>query len=114
MNHARDVLYCNSCYKCFNTAANKGFCGYCKYTSGYIRPLGTIRCGCGHSTQDFKEGFPEYLKIKFVNGRLGPLDPAAYKRKVGLEIPADGPSDPAHYGHLLWHFYRFMKAVDKD
>jgi hypothetical protein len=117
LSFQRAVLYCSSCNKFFNTKENKGNCGYCKHKTAYDRPLEPNgRCNnCWQTnTQDYQEPCLEYLKILYVDGRLEPVDPAAYTRNVGVDIPEDGPSDPAHYGHLLWHFYRFMKAVDKN
>jgi GTPase SAR1 family protein len=121
MSHQHDALLCGSCGKYFNTKSNEGNCAYCKYRNNAVRPVGPDgRCNnsCGKTTPDpksYKKSFPEYLKIKFVDGCLEPVDTVAYKRNVGdVDIPEGGPSNPAHYGHLLWNFCRIIKAVDQN
>jgi hypothetical protein len=49
--------------------------------------------------------------MTYSNGRLLPVNAAAYKKKVTVVVP-DSPDDPNHFGHLIWKGCQLLKDAE--
>jgi hypothetical protein len=46
-------------------------------------------------------------------GTIKPKYPRSYESVVRLDLPAH-PSDPSHFGHVVWQYCQFMESLDSN
>jgi hypothetical protein len=120
---------CNHCKFVMSTGTCGELCTSCRYGRGITSwNESKICCSCSSITQ-FRNGrcsscgydeitkcinavpqVKELLLLQYAFGQLKPSH-SDYNKIAQLDVP-ESPSDPKHFGHLLWKFCRFIESTD--
>lgn len=92
------------------------YCPFCRHARGsHCKLQSSVRHNkrCKHCTtckNNFRER-PDPHAMTYRDGRIAPVNEELYKKDVSVVVP-ESPSDPDHFGHVIWKCCLLLKSAD--
>jgi hypothetical protein len=110
--------FCDTCKTiyCLGDSVRSRQCILC---SGQLREGQCKDAHCGAKNLTWKElpykSLHEVVRREYdaEGGTIKPKYPRSYESVVRLDLPAH-PSDPSHFGHVVWQYCQFVESLDSN
>jgi hypothetical protein len=110
--------FCDTCKTiyCLGDSVRSRQCILC---SGQLREGQCASSHCGARNLKWKElpykSLQEVVRREYdaEGGTIKPKYPRSYESVVRLDLPAH-PSDPSHFGHVVWQYCQFVESLDSN